>query len=169
VRPRITTLLAACLLAIGFGSFLTANSASAQGTPELCGNQGVCLNAWNTGPDVNVYAPNYSNDAFQYYYVGYNTWNIQYLGPGSYYGDCVGDSSNDPYDARAGLYSDCLNGHVAWGANFTIASQGCGANQVAFHNNHWGGWLAPSGPIAGDSFYLNNPHEYCFTPSTFLG
>jgi hypothetical protein len=168
VRSRITILLAACLLAVGFGSFLMANPASAQGTPQLCYLESFCLNAWNGGPYVNVYSPNVSNDAFQYIYIGFNTWVIQYEGSGRYSGDCIGDYNNDKYDARAGLYSNCTTGNVAWGAKFTVDSLDCPSNEVAFHNNHWGGYLAPAGFNNGDAFYLNSS-IVCFTPSSFLG
>jgi hypothetical protein len=30
-------------------------------------------------------------------------------------------------------------------------------------DNHWGGWLAPSGLGNGDPFYLNNASQFCYS------
>ncbi len=167
MRSRIIAMVAACLLAIGFGSFLTANPAFAADRTQYCYGP-YCLNAWNGGPEVNVYSPGVNNNSFDAFFSeGTGYWNIQFLGGGRYNEDCIGDLGNNSHDARAGLYSDCAAGNVAWGANFTAETQNCSSGDIAFHDNHWGGWLAPAGLGDGDAFYLNNPDEYCFTGSSF--
>jgi hypothetical protein len=152
----------ACLLAVGFGSFLSASPAHAA-DPQLCFGS-ACLNAWGGGPYVNVYTGSRSvaNDQFTVVstgrYVG-----LQFLGGGGFNLDCIGDLNDSSTDARAGLYSDCAEaGGVAWGANFTESTASCGANEIAFKNVHWGGWLGPAGLANGDAFYLNKPTAYCF-------
>lgn len=164
MRSRIMAPVVACLLVIGFGSFLTANSASASPKTETqwCFD-GSCLNAWNGGPYVNVYSPNVGNNYFSVVPDGQNVV-IVFEGNGNdiYDGSCIGDLNNSPTDARAGL-SSCGQ----WGYLFTATTQNCVGTQEAFHNNHWGGWLAPAGFGDGDAFYLNNPVETCFTFSEF--
>jgi len=170
VRKRIITLLTACLLAITAGSFLTANTASATTGVQFC-DVLQCLNAWNGGPYVNTYGPRVANDFFNLTIntlpdPGYRV--IQYLGPGSYHGDCISDYNNSSTDARAGLY-DCSRGGYPWGSKFEVAN--CPSGALAFYDIHWNGWLAPAGPGNGKGFYLNNPTEHCFDISefTFLG
>jgi hypothetical protein len=171
MRYRILSLLAAVLLTIGFGlgPFLMASPASASGV-ELC-TSNQCLNAWNNGPEVNAYAEGYNNDTFVAEITGTLTdgtyvYGIQYGGGGNYNNDCVGDLGNSSTDARAGLYSNCTVGNVAWGANFTVDDGGPGAycptGTVGFHNSHWDGWLAPASSGNGAAFYLNSGVEYCF-------
>jgi hypothetical protein len=168
MRSRIITLLVACLLATGSVSFLTANSASAN-TTEMCFG-GSCLNAWNGGPLVKVYQGGAANDYFEPYYNTNNGYyEILFLNMTPYGHYCVGDYNNNANDAKAGLYSDCTAGRIAWGANFTEDTSSCGAGDIAFHNVHWGGWLAPAGLSNGSQFYLNNPSKHCFSVSSFLG
>jgi hypothetical protein len=63
MRPRTIAILTACLLSIGFGSFLTTNPASAQaGGDQFCYAGSYCLNAWNGGPEINVYTPGVNKD-----------------------------------------------------------------------------------------------------------
>jgi hypothetical protein len=169
MRSRIITLLAACLLATGFGSFLTANSASAATRYQICFG-GSCLNAWNGGPLVKVYSSGAANNFFETYHNPNNGYyEILFLNMTPYGHDCVGDYNNNPNDAKAGLYSDCTAGSIAWGANFTEDTSHCGAGEIAFRNVHWGGWLAPAGLSNGSQFYLNNSSAHCFSVSTFLG
>jgi hypothetical protein len=161
---RIIAMLASCLLTIGFGSFLAASPSFASGGFQYCSTGTSCLNSWNGGPEVNAYslgdAANNSFDAV----LDENTqsWNIQFVGSGNYKADCIGDLGNNSQDARAGLYSDCKTGTVAWGANFMRDTSACPPGQMAFRNNHWGGWLGPSGLTAGDVFYLNQASIVCF-------
>lgn len=161
MRSRIITLLAACLLATGFGSFLTANSASAS-TTEMCWGA-ICLNAWNGGPLVKVFSGGAANNYFEPYQNPNNGYyEILFLNQTPYGHDCVGDYNNNANDAKAALYSDCTAGRIAWGANFTEDTSNCGAGTMAFRNVHWGGWLGPAGLNNGDQFYLNKPSRYCF-------
>ena len=164
MRSRIITLLAACLLAIGFGSFLTANPAYAAGDKFCFG--GACLNAWNGGPYVNVYTGQgyVANDTFAVVTTAQGYKGLYFFGGGTFNDECIADYNNNSGDARAGLYGDCFDvGGVAWGANFTIVTANCGAGTEAFKNVHWGGYLAPAGNSNGDAFYLNSPSEHCFS------
>jgi hypothetical protein len=172
MRYRFLSLLAAFLLTIGFGPFLMAGSAYASGGTEYCaGSQ--CLNAWNEGPDVNVYTANVDNDAFQSLIIGIlpdgtYEYGIQFEGGGTHSGDCIGDLGNNPDVARAGLYSNCITGNVGWGAIFTVDYNGCASGYFGYHNSHWGGWLAPASPgDDGAAFYLNNSVEHCFYQQNF--
>jgi hypothetical protein len=66
---------------------------------------------------------------------------------------------------------DCADGQIPWGANFTTDSTNCPAGEFGLHNNHWGGWLAPS-PTSlgnGDPFYLNVNDEFCYSETFFVG
>jgi hypothetical protein len=173
MRPRTIAILTACLLSIGFGSFLTTNPASAQaGGDQFCYAGSYCLNAWNGGPEINVYTPGVNNDSFTTIQNSAGYWNFQFTNiEGSSYGDCIGDYGNSSTDARAGLDSDCANGDIPWGANFTAVTQNCPGGEEAYHNVHWGGWLAPSttGLEDGDPFYLNNADEFCYSETFFVG
>jgi hypothetical protein len=167
MRLRTITVLAASLLTISFGSFLTATPSFGQTDPdEVCTATSFCVNAWNGGPYVNVYTPGASNDTFYLMENGSGYWNLQYIDfLGTYW--CVGDFGNSSTDARAGLVmGDCTGGGaIPWGGNFTRVTTNCPSNEFALKDNHWGGWLAPSTPGLGngDPFYLNNTSEFCYT------
>ncbi len=166
MRYRLLSLLTAFLLAIGFGSFLMAGSASAASGLEYCvGSQ--CLNAWNGGPDVNAYTVDVDNDTFAALVTGTlangtYVYGIQFQAGTTYNGDCVSDLGNDSGDARAGLDGNCVDGDIAWGANFTVDYSGCPSGYFGFYDIHWGGWLAPASSGNGAAFYLNNTVEHCF-------
>ena len=166
MRSRITTYSQRVCSPFGFGSFLTANSASATEGAFCLGTSGLyCLNAWNGGPDVNVYSNGALNDTFNLYFASGGNVVLQAYPspPNKYSGDCIGNSNNNQYIARAGLWSNCTTGgQGAWGVAFKLYLN-CPNNEFAFKNNHWGGWLAPANFSNGAPFYLNNPTEYCFT------
>jgi hypothetical protein len=171
MRFRITAMLTACLVAIGFGSFLTAAPSFAQaGGDQFCFSTSYCINAWNGGPYIDVYGPNVANNVFSLVQNG-NYWDLQFTNTASgSYGECIGDYGNSSTNARAALDSDdCAAGQIAWGANFTTPTAGCPPGEFALRNVHWGGYLGPStsGLGNGDAFYLNNADEFCYNETFF--
>ena len=161
MRSRIIAMLAACLLTISLGSIVIANPSYAATEYEYCATN-ACLNAWNGGPEINVY-PLSQGIANSHFIAVTNTisgyTNIQFVGNSnsSYNDDCIGDLGNSSTDARAGLYSNCEAGTVAWGANFVETSQFCPGSEVSFYNVHWQAYLGPADLTTGDAFYLNKP------------
>lgn len=166
MKARILALLGALTLAIGLGTG-TGEAAHAQSSLAFCTSFYYCLNAWNGGPYVNVYTPGVQNDLFGQVTDsdGYSALSFvgdDYKDPYDY--TCVSDYGNSPTDARAGLTGNCVQGQVAWGANFT--TQTCNAGSLgqgmAYKNVHWGGYLGPASESNGAAFYLNTPTPYCF-------
>jgi hypothetical protein len=154
-----TMLLATGAAALANGSASAAVPAASPAPDGICtGNS--CLNAWNGGPFVNAYTGGTanSNDEFIIVESGANV-EIQFLGSGSWHGECVGDAYNESTDARTSLDSCGADGSGAgWGTQFTEVS--CPGGQ-AFKNIHWGGYLAPASGANGAAFYLNSS-EACF-------
>jgi hypothetical protein len=127
-----------------------------------------CLNAWGGGPWVYVDTnPDLANDAFFVGAVGTgNNVVIQYVGSGSWSGDCIGDAYNDQYNAETSLDA-CPNQEDdggGWGTNFQ--SVGCtdayGKPGRAFYNNHWQGYLEPEADQNGVHFFLDSGTHYCY-------
>ncbi len=163
MKARILVILGSLALAIGFG-IGSGEAAHAQGT-EVCYNAS-CLNAWNGGPDVNVYTSGVQNDQFGVITDAAGYTGIIFTGGGAHNDQCVSDLGNSSTTARAGLDGNCeQSGGIAWGANFT--EQGCtlpgGGSGLAFKNVHWNGYLAPASQTDGAAFYLNNSTPHCFS------
>ena len=166
---RIAKLVAPVALAAGL---LVGGTAVAAHASTGSGNQwqavqvfnGPFVNGWGGGPDVNVYNGRTTNNDFQLMYnTGESAYQLEFEPyNGAPYGfDIIADLGNDKNDARAGLYTP---GIVApWGGNWTPSSCSvAGAPGYYFKNNHWGGYLAPSGSGNGAAFYLNSASKYCF-------
>src|ERR1700730_12329648 len=117
MKARIVAIFGALILAISFGigSGEAAHAASNQN--QYCYDN-YCLNAWNTGPEVNAYTSGSVNNDFIAFANsdGYET--IEFTGGGYYNDQCVSDYGNNSGDARAGLNEYCASGQIAWGANF---------------------------------------------------
>jgi hypothetical protein len=174
MRFKNIAILATSLLTIGFGSLLAAGPSFAQGGgDQFCTGTNYCINAWNGGPLINVYAPGVNNNAFTMIQNSSGYWNLQFTNTNSNnYGECIGDMNDSSTNARAALDpQDCASNDIAWGANFTIVTRNCPSGEFALHNNHWNGYLAPSTPGLGngDSFYLNNADEFCYSETFFVG
>ena len=166
---RITQLIAAVLLAAGLVAAFSTPSNAASGFQYVSGFQGgvQVVNAWNGGPWVKVYnmtgSTNNDFTAEQNPNTGAADPVIMFTGNGAWSGRCVGDANNDSGDARASLDACATNGNTGgWGTNWTFGSSGCNSGQEWFHNNHWNGYLAGSGPN-GTSFYLNVQTKVCFS------
>jgi hypothetical protein len=165
------------ILVSGAGVFLTvglmviaqaapAAPAYASGSRQQICYGSQCINAWNTGPAVETFPPNTSNDYFYEVITTTGNTGIQFEGSGNSSQDCIGDWNNSSTDAKAGLYSNCGTTQPAWGANFRAV--GCANGGIAFYNLHWKGYLGPQyTPGTGVAFYLNKPTPYCFYESLF--
>jgi hypothetical protein len=161
MKARILAILGAFTLAIGFG-IGSGQAAYAVGpVAQYCDSGGYCMNAWNEGPYISAYTETHVNNNFSAFKNrdGYET--IEYLGPGPYQHQCIGDYGNNPNDAHAALYGFCDSGQIAWGANFTVV--GCGNNTYAFKDVHWkGGYLTPNSNSDGSPFFLNSATPTCY-------
>lgn len=164
------TMTAACFIAVGPGAIGTITST------QYCGpNFGSdCLNAWGGGPYVNVYTGGDENsDTNQHFMVindvdqnGDQTGNAQimFVGSGSsWFGQCIGDASNNSGLADVSLDGCARPGqNPGWGTQFTWGTSGCPSGTVWFHNNHWNGYLGPpDNPVNGSHWYLNKPSKVC--------
>jgi hypothetical protein len=90
---------------------------------------------------------------------------IVFIGDGSYSGDCIGDSNNNPNLADAGLVAcGTASGNGGWGTNLAYGTNGCPSGEAYFFDSHWGGYLGPANVgVNGSQFYLNKPTPYCFS------
>jgi len=159
------TMTAACVIAVGPGLL----------SIQFCGpNLGSdCLNAWGGGPWVDVYTGGDENsDTNQHFMViddvdqnGNQTGNAQimFAGNGSWNGQCIGDAYNNSGNADTSLDPCATPSQAAgWGTQFTWGTSGCPSGTVWFHDNHWNGYLGPSGnPVNGSHWYLNKPSKVC--------
>jgi hypothetical protein len=159
---KILYILAALFAAAGLA--IPAAAAHAQGSEQFCiESADWCLDAWNGGPQVNVYNSNGgANTVFSE--IGNSNpayVNMEFTGNGVD-GGCIGDLGNNSSVARAGLVGGCGTSGIGWGGNFGV--QFCAANTgVEFYDVHWGGWLGPQNSNGnGTAFYLNKPNPYCF-------
>ncbi len=161
---RAAIVTSAIALAVGVTlSFGSASAHAAASGVEYCNNGTECLNAWNGGPYVNVengfpLTNNYfeaSNDTAS------GSWFIEDTDGGHWDGSCIGDWYNSPDYSNSSLDpcpSETSSG--GWGTNWSYHS--CDSNNgVAFQNNHYGGWLSPTGSANGDPFNNDGPYT-CF-------
>jgi hypothetical protein len=136
----------------------------------------ACLNAWNGGPWVNVYTggPNTPNNDFTVISSQSNGIyvEIEDTGANTWSGQCIGDAYNESGQADTSLDPCGFSGPAGWGTNFTYTygPPNCPSGEIAFKNNHWGGWLGPPNNwVNGSHFYLNNPAIYCFHSYNAVG
>jgi hypothetical protein len=163
MKARVFSILGALTLAAGIAAG-TGQAAYAQGTQlQYCDSANYCLNAWNEGPYINLYAKNHVNNDF-YAFPNGNYANIEYTGPGPDAGDCIGDYGNGQYDARAAL-DPCAP--IPWGGNFRVDICDNGSfSGYSFYNIHWKGYLTPnSSNTNGSPFYLNSLTPTCYQSS----
>jgi hypothetical protein len=168
-RNRLPAMLVAVAVVIavsGFGVYQYDShkvpASHAMGSPsQYCYSlTNYCLNAWGGGPWVRVYHVGAFNNDFGVEEVGFGSnWYIEDYGVNK----CIGDGNNSPGDARAYLdpCPSATSGGGGWGTNFTLSPCG-GSGLIAFHNNRWNGYLAPTSNSSGASFYLNSKTQYCF-------
>jgi hypothetical protein len=160
-------LLATILLPIGVTLGVGIPAAYAQTGNTYCADiepGAECLNAWGGGPEVNVYnGVSADYNLFEIYSENSGAVQIIDSDGGPYDGACIGDYGNSSTDARAGL-DPCgaRNGSGAgWGTIMQEETAECPSGSVAFHDNHWGGYLSYDGTSNGDPFYVNS-EETCF-------
>jgi hypothetical protein len=128
-----------------------------------------CLNAWGGGPYVNVYTGGpETRDTDQHFLViaengDQNTAEIMFTGSSAWGGRCIGDASNDSTLADVSLDACALPGQSAgWGTQMTWGTSGCPSGEAWFKDNHWPGYLGPSGgAVNGSHWYLNKPSKVC--------
>jgi hypothetical protein len=128
-----------------------------------------CLNAWGGGPYVNVETnpgPGIQNNLFEIIYEPDNFVELQFVGGGTWSGECIGDAKNLPGSANASLDPCGTDGaNAGWGTQFRLYSMG--SQGKAFYDMHWSGFLGPqTNPVNGSPFYLNKPKgaPLYFTP-----
>ena len=51
---------------------------------------------------------------------------------------------------------------LGYGTLFTVGNSGCPTGWVWFHNNHWGGYLAPFDPNTNGSPMILNGSKTCY-------
>src|SRR5580692_3229827 len=153
VTTSALVLTTGVVLGIGGGHALAINPAI-----QICaGNSptgNICLNAWNRGPWVNVYTNMGAvpNDEFSINSLNNGNTYIEFVGGGSWSGQCIGDSNNDPNQDYTSLDQCPTNSNSGgWGTNFKEITCGEG-DSFAFKNNHWGGYLWPTGNSNGKNF-----------------
>ena len=154
------------------GAACTAGAVPGATTAQFCYQNGsyACLNAWSGGPFVKTYTGGpETSDTNQDFTLIHNPATdyaeIAFTGGGSWSGYCVGDSNNNPNLADAGLVSCGTSGDAGWGTNLAVGTNGCPANEVAFFDSHWSGYLGPpNGYVDGSDFFLNKPYA---TPTCF--
>jgi hypothetical protein len=162
LRNRLAAALSAVLLALGLG--LALSSPAGAVAHQLCdvSSSTQCLNAWNGGPLVKTYSPNFTNDNFDWQPVkgrcssanAYTTANCPIAGTPAgllivqiqYFNNstaCVGDNANSQFDAKAAEVAGFCNNTVtgtggAWGSLFIIEpGGGCPSGNYTFVNVHW--------------------------------
>lgn len=166
MKARTTSAIAAILLVLGLTTAFTSQAGAQTGFQYIAGYLGgvQVINAWNGGPFVKVWnmAGSTNND----FTAGADPFNnrivIEYTGGGSWNGQCVGDAYNNSSRADTSLDPCATSGNNGgWGTNFSSGNSGCGSDQLWFHNDHWGGYLAGDG--VGTPFYLNVSTKVCYS------
>lgn len=115
-------------------------------------------NAWDGGPDINVYNSHALNNDFTV--VSNGGQNVELVlsnNGGGYAGECIADAGNNQYSARAALVPCTPGGpDTPWGANFQTPRGNCAVPGASpWYNVHWQEDLAPSGSSNGSAWYLN--------------
>lgn len=164
IRRRIAVVLAAVGVAAGLGFSMGGDAHAISGACFYYPDSGnhAALNAWNGGPDINVYHSCADpNDRFTILFPGGNNIQLEFTGGGANNGKCIGDFNNNQGTASTGL-TGC--NPAGWGTLFQEnLNANCGSGQIAFWNNHWQGFLGPAQNYTdGSNFYLNNFGYYCF-------
>ena len=144
---------------------LTAAPAYAVSGNQWClqSNNTHCFNAWNGGPFVKLYVGGSgggSNSDFTLIQGGALGANVilRFSGTGTWADGqhCIVDASNDPNQTSTSLdVCNISTGNFGYGTLFTIVTSGCPNGWEAFHNNHWGGYLAPFSDTNGSPMILN--------------
>lgn len=166
-RSRLLAAAAGILAAAGltFAAVVPAHAATGSGAQwrAVGYTNAPYMNAWGgEGGYVNDYDSSAVNNDFT---LDPATGQL-FLTNGCNYsnGSCevVADYGNQSGNARAGTYTN-LNG-APWGTYFTESTCSVsGASGYTFHNNHWNGYLDPSGSGGnGTAIYLNGGSAYCW-------
>ncbi len=161
-RNRITAIAGVIVLAAGIPLAFITNPVFA--TPEsysFCnppsGTMG-CINAWGGGPWVNLEVSPYwnYNDWFSLLSAGSGNVELDYTGPGSWAGNCVGDAYNNSGYADASLDECPSSGDAGWGTNMKAYSCSDGEGDYGYdlYDNHWGGYVGANFGN-GNHIYLN--------------
>jgi hypothetical protein len=175
---RIGALVGAILLPIGAVLATGTQEASATAGFQYCDYATAtaeCLNAWGGGPWVNVETtsnPAIQNNHFEIRYESNGNVELEFVGGGTWSGQCVGDAYNNSGYADTSLDAcgSLSNGNGAgWGTQLQLQSWGpggpCPTGDYAFYDYRWGGYLAPAnGDVNGSHFYLNSSkaNPICF-------
>ncbi|HSW79275.1 MAG TPA: hypothetical protein VLG47_00690 [Candidatus Saccharimonadales bacterium] len=169
IRTRIIVIASAVVMMTGMLAIFGGGQAFAiNPAAQICRDNNptgnICLNAWNSGPWVNVYTNMGAtpNDKFSINNLNNGNTYLEFVGGGAWNGQCIGDSHNNQNEYFTSLDPCPTNSYSGgWGTNFK--EEVCGeGDSFAFKNVHWGGYLQPSGSTNGSNFQLVGG-KYCFT------
>jgi hypothetical protein len=130
------------------GAKVTQNGFAASGS-QMCATssgQTACLNAWNGGPWVKVYAKRGTshNDFTLGWDATLGVWDLVYTGGGPWNGQCVGDANNDSQNPEVSL-DPCPSGKNSGGWGTHLIESPCnGGAGLEFYDVRWKGYLSPS-------------------------
>jgi hypothetical protein len=173
LRNRIAAIASVSVLAAAPLAFVATPALAAGSGNQFCYYNmyatppQACLNAWSGGPGVDVYTSTGAvNNDFTLVPAG-SSYALEDTDGGAYNGKCIGDANNNSGLAYTGL-DTCPNpntGGGGWGTNFTVyyCTGEDGNAGYEFYDNHWQGYLGPTGFTNGDAFYMNNSYDYCFS------
>jgi hypothetical protein len=191
IRGKAVRVIAAVTLTLGGGITLvtTASPAYAEAGTEVCDVLGHCLNAWDGGPDVNVYNANAANDDFVVEGVDrcnngdYSTANcpiegvpagqfvyqIAYAGPGEI-GTCVMGNSSTNGTAELG---DCnltqypgnggAEGTIFVAVSYSVCKSGYNASVSRYYTANWSSQygIDLDDDLVGDPVYTDSSDLQC--------
>jgi hypothetical protein len=162
---------------VAFGACMFGIAPSGGPTPpeysayQWCHYSGeyACLNAWGGGPWVRTYTggpetsdTNQDFALLQNQATGY--YEIEYVGTGSWAGQCLGDAYDLSGNADVSL-DPCgtASGNQGYGTNMDAGTNGCPSGELWIYDYHWNGYLGPPATwVNGSPWYLNKP----WSPST---
>lgn len=198
MRVTWARILAATILILGIAGAAAAAGAlpaRASSGHEVCdavtAPPVLCLNAWNQGPDIKTYYPNAANNNVMVQGVdrcgngdlttancpitgnpaGQFIYQVEYVGPGSFNGDCIGDNSGTG-GANLVACNDVNTGFGGGLGTLQVAiHDGCPAGSNLGVNVHYsnlnGGWPHFLGidfnNVAGAQVILNGAFVVCLT------
>ncbi len=163
IGTKIAVIATAIVLPAGTSIVFGASPALADySSAQICNSVG-CLNAWGGGPWTNLETSmgEVPNDEFGIHTLSNGNTYIEFVGGGSWSGECVGDAYNEQGNYATSLDPCPTNSNSGgWGTNFkAINCSDEGA--LEFKDNHTGEYLAPSGSTNGDNFSLTGAPD-CF-------
>lgn len=164
---RVTKFAAPALLTLGLiaGGATAAQASTGQGNQFRAYNaeNSPYMDAWDgAGGYVKDYDSAAVNNDFEHTSGGQFAFTPGNCNFGANNCEVLSDYGNDPNNAEAGTYTN-LNG-APWGSYFTVTACSInGAGGWKIYDNHWQGYVAPSGNgSTGTQIYLNSASAWCW-------